>query len=571
MMTTTLLIDISEHSSAGKKARNQDACHYRIPAPHICHIKGAAFALADGISSSTVSQIASDEAVKQFVQEYYKTSDSWSASHCGNQVLQSINAHLYSLTQNSAFRYDLDKGYVCTFSAVIIKGNAAHIFHVGDSRVYLFRGNKSEILTDSHRIEASPRESYLARALGIEHPLKVDYHVIEISAGDVIGLMTDGVFEFTSAKTLNALVSDHQDNFNSLATDVVAHALENGSDDNVTAQFIRVNQLGPTSFQYDATLPVPANLKVGQSFDGYLIERVLYNSNRSHVYQARDEDTDERVVIKVPSIELRESDDYVNRLLLEEWVARKISSDHVISLPERTRPRRYTYCLSEFIEGRTLAQWVLDNPKPNIEKVRDIIEQVGNGLIAMHRADILHQDIRPENIIIEPSGKLKIIDLGAARVLGVSELSVEQEPAILGTAMYAAPEYFLGDLGNTNSDLYSLAVLTYYLLSQRFPYGTQVAKATTLAAQHKLKYQTVLAADREIPSWIDATLKRALHPNPDKRYQDISEFLYNLRHPNPAFLHNVRPPFIQRYPVEFWQWISFLLLISNLIFMALLF
>ena len=229
------------------------------------------------------------------------------------------------------------------------------------------------------------------------------------------------------------------------------------------------------------------------------------------------------------------------------------------------------YTISEYIEGQNLTQWLTDNPKPDVEKVRSIIEQVAQGLMAMHREGLLHQDIRPENIMIEASGNCKIIDLGSARVAGISDALFEHESDIMGTAAYVAPEYFLGDSGCDQSDLYSLAVLTYYLLSDRFPYGTQVAKTRTVAAQHKLKYQSVLDDRRPIPAWIDATLKRALQPNPEKRFASLSEFTYHLRHPSPAFLNRVTAPLIQRHPLKFWQGLSLLLVISNVITFILLY
>lgn len=83
---------------------------------------------------------------------------------------------------------------------------------------------------------------------------------------------------------------------------------------------------------------------------------------------------------------------------------------------------------------------------------------------------------------------------------------------ILGTAQYTAPEYFLGEAGTERSDLFSLAVITYQMLSGRLPYGAEVAKTRTLSAQRKLQYASVLDADREIPAWIDAVLERAVHP-----------------------------------------------------------
>ncbi|MDO6567416.1 protein kinase [Alteromonas sp. 1_MG-2023] len=601
MQTNTLSVHYSEFTDSGVKPVNQDACSGYIPSDTSLTLKGCAFALADGISSSTVSQIASDLAISDFASQYYCTSETWSVAQSAKTVIQGINATLYAKTQQSPFCYTPDKGYVCTFSAVIIKGDTAHIFHVGDARVCLFRNGHCEILTESHRVEYSQHESYLANALGVQANVDIDYLALPLEENDTLVLMTDGVYEFVSPTAINEHIEknslgqsdnsleriDCPERINSLepeqntpeselntsdtrssalAKQIVQLALANGSNDNVTFQSITIKQLDSNKFSPDAdsTLPLPDGISVGDEIDGYVIERQLYQSARSHVYQAKDTASLARVVIKVPSTELALNDDYLEHFALEEWIARRINSEHVIRAPKRAQSPQYNYCINEYLEGRNLSQWLIDNPKPSIEKVRDIIEQVAKGLMAMHREDILHQDIRPENIMIEESGNCKIIDLGSARVAGISELSFHNECEIMGTAAYVAPEYFLGDSGCDQSDLYSLAVLTYYLLSGRFPYGTQVAKSRTVAAQHKLKYQSVLDERQQIPAWIDATLKRALQPNPDKRYSTLSEFIFNLRQPSPAFLNRVTAPLIERYPLRFWQGLSLLLAISNI-------
>lgn len=204
----------------------------------------------------------------------------------------------------------------------------------------------------------------------------------------------------------------------------------------------------------------------------------------------------------------------------------------------------------EYVEGQTLKQWQLDHPTPTLEQVRSIIEQLGKGLQALHRSEILHQDIRPDNLIITPQGIVKIIDFGAARLAG---LQADDEVAgdIPGTALYTAPEYFLGVAGSERSDLYSLAVLTYQLLSGRYPYGADVARAKSIKAQKKLRYQSVFNKNSELPIWLDLTLEKALQVDPNKRYQALSEFLYDLRHPNAEFQKPLS--LIERHPLWFWQ------------------
>ena len=98
---------------------------------------------------------------------------------------------------------------------------------------------------------------------------------------------------------------------------------------------------------------------------------------------------------------------------MEDWIAKRINNPHVLKALPAKRKRNYLYIVTEFIDGQNLSQWIIDNPKPKIEIVRNIIEQVAKGIQAFHRQEMIHQDIRPNNIMIDASGTVKIIDFGS--------------------------------------------------------------------------------------------------------------------------------------------------------------
>ena len=200
---------------------------------------------------------------------------------------------------------------------------------------------------------------------------------------------------------------------------------------------------------------------------------------------------------------------------------------------------------------------MIDNPNPKIEIVRDIAQQIAKGLNAFHKLEMIHQDLRPHNIMIDSNNCIKIIDFGATRVEGLIESNVNLEQENLqGTALYSAPEYFLQEIGTSKSDLFSLGVIIYQMLSNELPYGVQVARCENKTAQNRLVYKSLYP---KFPIWIDETLKKALSVNPDNRYNEISEFIYDLYHPNKKYLNKKKPAIIERNPVIFWQGISFIL------------
>ncbi|WP_432459895.1 protein kinase domain-containing protein [Agarivorans sp. QJM3NY_25] len=563
-MTSVLQVSIGSYSDKGRKPLNQDCHGSLIPRDSLLASKGVAVVMADGISSSLLSHIASETTVNSFLDDYYCTSELWSVQHSVERVLAASNAWLFSQTQHSPYRYDKDKGYVCTCSALVVKGDVAHVFHVGDTRVYRLNQHGLEQLTHDHRLWVSEQQSHLSRALGIEAHCPFDYQSLRVQAADVFILATDGVYEFITAAVLEQALTQHATDLQAAATQIVEQAYQAGSDDNLSLQIVRVEQLPkPLAHPLLETLgsrPFPPDLSAGCSFDGYRIVRQLHASPRSHVYLAIDEQTLSQVILKTPSIEMRADPAYLERFVSEEWIARRINSAYVVKAASQTRPRQYFYSVFEYIEGQSLAQWITDHPKAELGTVRGMVEQIARGLRAFHRMDMLHQDLKPDNIMIDATGTLKIIDFGSVWAAGLAETSSEGESScLLGTALYAAPEYFLGEPGSIRSEQFSLAVIAYHMLSGRYPYAAKVARAKSSAAQQRLHYQSVLDKDREIPAWIDDALAKALQLNPDKRYSEISEFLADLRRPNRQFLNQSRAPLAERNPLALWQGIAAML------------
>ena len=564
-MSAQLKVSVGQYSDKGRKQINQDSHGVYIPEEPLLTSKGIAIALADGISSSNVSQVASQATVTGFLEDYFCTSEAWSVKKSANQVLSATNSWLYSQSQQGRGRYNKDYGYVCTLSAMIIKSTTAHLFHLGDTRIYRLQNNSLEKLTHDHRRWISKEKSYLSRAMGILPRLEIDYDVFQVEVGDSFLLVTDGIYEFVNAQFMQQIMSDYSTDLNAVAKIIVDEAFNQGSTDNLTVQIIKINELPNQNVdeihQQLTKLPFPPLLEARAKFDGYKIIRKVHSTHRSHVYLAVDMETNVQVILKMPSIDKQRDTAYLERFLMEEWVARRINNTpHVLKPCLQTRQRNFIYITMEFIDGQTLTQWMRDNPKPDLETVRKIVEQIAKGLQAFHRLEMLHQDLRPDNIMIDKTGTVKIIDFGATKVAGIMEINTPLERVnLLGTAQYTAPEYLLGETGSLRSDLFSLAIITYQMLTGKLPYGLKVSQALNKNAQNKLKYQALPHDDRHFPLWVDSALKKALHPNPSQRYQVISEFLFDLRHPNKRFQNQIRPPLLERDPVVFWKSLSIIL------------
>ncbi|MDC8786404.1 bifunctional protein-serine/threonine kinase/phosphatase [Roseateles koreensis] len=575
-MSGGLRVTLGQHSQAGCKPVNQDFHGAVLPTGERLRTKGIALALADGISSSSVSQIASAAAVRGFLEDYYCTSEAWSVRRAAQCVLEASNSWLHAQTQRSDARFDKDRGYVCTFSALIFKGREAHLLHVGDTRVYRLHAQALEQLTEDHRVRISSVQSYLGRALGTGPGVEIDYRSWTTEVGELYLLATDGVYEHIDAAAVHAALalapghSNEAGNFDALdaaAAALVATALARGSQDNLTAQLVRIDALPPIDAALLHTqregLRIPPALHPRDRFEGYTIVRELHCSSRSHVHLALDTDSGRQVVLKTPSVDLRDNPAYLDSFLLEEWIARRIDSEFVVKPCPAERPREHLFVALEYVQGQTLAQWMIDHPAPDLDAVRRIIEQVAQGLQAFHRKEMLHQDLRPENLMIDRNGTVKIIDLASTHVAGLTEGTHQaQARALLGSLQYTAPEYFVGGVGTPQSELFSLAVIAYQMLTGQLPYGLQIPRLRKPGDLQGLRYISARERRLDLPPWLDAVLRRALQPQPHKRQEALSEFMHDLRTPGAQYLGLRAPPLIERNPVAFWQGLSLLLTVA---------
>ena len=209
-----------------------------------------------------------------------------------------------------------------------------------------------------------------------------------------------------------------------------------------------------------------------------------------------------------------------------------------------------------------------------IREVRKIIEQIAKGLRAFHRMEMLHQDLKPENIIFDSNGIVKIIDFGSVKIAGIAEITPlkdGEEENILGTLNYTAPEYHLGHPGTARSDFFSLGVIAYEMINRALPFGGDMPEKPTKINLAKLEYVPSFHINAMVPLWIDATLKKATAISPQVRYASLSEFLHDLNTPNQQFLSREESiPLVQKSPLMLWKSLTAILTLTNLFLLYLL-
>ncbi len=551
-LKSTLAIRFAQYSDAGRKPENQDTLGARIPDGPTLATKGIAMAIADGVSSSASAKQASQMAVAGFLSDYYATPDTWRTQQSAIQVIQSLNRYLFGQSQNSV----LQEGHLTTFSALILKGDKAFTFHVGDSRIYRLRDNHLEQLTRDHAQMVDKNTTYLTRAMGADPLLEVDMQTLELEIGDIFLLTTDGVHDFVPPNKLIEQLKELDSNIDGVAKLICEFALNNKSADNLSIQICRVESRGTPS-QSDAVtvlsrLPFPPFLQVGHRIDGLVIKKILHESERSQVYLVENRDGS-HLVMKTPSVNYEDDPVYIERFVMESWIGARIHNAHVVRVVEPPEARSCLYYLTEYVAGPTLTQLIKERAPFGITDAVELTEQLIKGIRAFHRKDTLHQDIKPDNVVVGKRGAV-VVDFGSCWVAGIQEAG---EPfardKILGTLNYSAPEYRYGGTTNHTSDQFSLAVLLYEMLTQKSPYGNQYASAADLKSFQKLAYIPAAKYNPLVPLWLDKALEKALSIAPAQRYESLSEWLQDLKRPNPQWTSQRDRPLLEKNPLAFWR------------------
>ncbi|CAC9592765.1 Nitrite transporter-associated serine/threonine protein kinase [uncultured Gammaproteobacteria bacterium] len=560
-----LKVTIDSHTIAGTKPENQDACAYHLPDTKSLEYKGVAVVIADGVSACTRAREASSCCVSGFLSDYYSTPDSWSVEHSATKVISALNNWLYS----QSIRSDEVSSMLSTLSVIIVKSNIAHVFHVGDSRIYRFRSGVLTQLTNDHILSLNKEKTYLSRAMGFDLRINVDYQTFDLEQGDQFLMTTDGVHDYLDDALLEILMSRSVK-----ADDIVSRALDSGSIDNITAVIATIQQLPEKNldeaFDELTQRPVPPDLNKGMKINGFEVQSMLISSAKMQLYKAKDIATGQIVALKTPSINFEDDAQYLKHFMYEKWVGQRVQSPHVVKIHNSDEQSTFLAYAMEYIKGQTLRQWIDNNPNPDVEIVVSYVKQIIQGVRAFHRQEMLHCDLKPENIMIDELGQIKIIDFGSARIAGVSELvSPINSVGNQGTQGYTAPEVILDEHVSQASDQFSLGAIVYEIFASTLVYQDKLDKDLSVKKLSKLKYESTLMHNPNLPVWIDGAIRKACSLDVTDRYEVLSEFLYDLEHPNPKFLsiQKIKQPESKLSNYRFWLALSFT---SNFVFLLLL-
>ena len=260
--------------------------------------------------------------------------------------------------------------------------------------------------------------------------------------------------------------------------------------------------------------------------DRYEIEKLIGEGGMANVYLAHDTILDRKVAVKVLRGDLAGDEKFVRRFQREALSASSLSHPNIVEIYDVGEDDGNFYIVMEFIEGKTLKQLIKKRGVLSLSETIDIMLQLLDALATAHDSYIIHRDIKPQNIMIKESGLVKITDFGIAMALNSVELT--QTNSVMGSVHYLPPEQASGKGSTIRSDIYSLGILMFEMLTGKMPFKGD--SAVEIALKHmKEPLPSVRELNPVVPQSVENIIIKAAAKNPKNRYRDVREMAADIK------------------------------------------
>lgn len=242
------------------------------------------------------------------------------------------------------------------------------------------------------------------------------------------------------------------------------------------------------------------------------------------VYKAQDRKLNRLVAVKVMKAEFREDTSFVQKFQKEAQAAAKLSHPNVVNVYDVGEDRGLYFIVMELIEGITLKNYIGKKGKLSVKEATSIAIQVSLGLEAAHNCGIVHRDVKPQNIIISTDGKVKLSDFGIAKAINSNTITAN----VMGSVHYSSPEQVRGGISDAKSDIYSLGITMYEMVTGRVPFdGDTTVSIAIKHLQEEIVPPSIYTPD--LPYSLEQVILKCTQKNPDRRYQNVGELIDDLK------------------------------------------
>lgn len=439
-----------------------------------------------------------------------------------------------------------------TMTVSLFRHNEVNIGHVGDCRVYLVQQGRIRQVTNDHSYagvqlklglinvqEAANSEmrSVLTRSIGQEPTLRVDFHTITVSRGDVIVQMCDGVWTQLTEGEIAEIVTKQTPE--EACKSLVTMAERRGADDNLSVQVIQVRGVerlsyyrGRPTFQKESPANMGSDLEVGQLLDGrFQITDLISRSGMASIFKAIDQTTGDVVALKVPFMQFESDPGFYQRFQREMAIGKALQHPYILRMiDDESLQKSRPYIVMEYLDGQTLGHLMQQiRPFPEADGLK-LISRVCEAIHYMHEHDVVHRDLKPDNIMICSDGSIRIMDFGIAKYEGQRRLTFGGFTPTMGTPDYMAPEQVKGKRGDARTDIYSLGAILYEMLTGSAPFE---GANPFIIMNSRLSGDPIAPRKRneKISPQVEEIILHAMARLPADRYQTALEMKNDLDHP----------------------------------------
>ena len=467
--------------------------------------------VCDGVGSAMHGAEAAKRTAQFLVQSLKNRPRSWSMEKSIRHFIENINRVLYLESMEQYERQEL----VTTLTLVVIEGDRLYGANVGDSRIYLSRNGQFAQLSSDHAMDEEGMENVLTAAIGLEESVEPYYFENNLQAGDRILLCSDGLYNELSSEELAEGIKVG-------ASFLVKKASKKHNDDlpdDTTAVVIEIKELDPRLKLKQTDLIIQEQYKKGDEIDGYRLIKPLIQNNRTWLCEKKGV----QYVIKFAPPEAIDDEVMLDLFVKEVWMANRLKAGF---FPKAVIPKKRThrYYIMRYIEGVSLKEYIAKKPLSV-----DLGVELAHFLLKMSqyliKFNLVHGDIKPENIIVTKRKEkivFKMVDFGS-----ITEAYSTVTRA--GTPSYLAPERFKQAPITEQTEIYAIGVTLYEALTQKFPFG-EIEPFQTPSFDKDAKHPSKL--NPKIPHWLESVILRAIETDPDKRYHNYSEMLYEIDNPD---------------------------------------
>jgi serine/threonine protein phosphatase PrpC len=454
-----------------------------------------------------------------------------------------IFRQIYDTASSKIFQSAREKGRMATTMLTsIFRHDKVNIAHVGDSRAYLVRAGKIRRLTSDHSYTSlqvklglllernamtSPHRSTLTRALGFDPLCRYDVITEPLHAGDLVLQCSDGLYGFVLDEEIqDILVKYHP---GQACKNLIALAEKRQASDNVSLQLIQIWDVDYPVGQ--AAPPKPkatgSDVNVGTLLDDrFEITDVIAKSGMASLFKANDRKTGQAVALKIPHLQIESDPAGFERFRREEEIGLRLNHPYILKIipvEKKSRP----YIAMEYLEGQTLNDLLTRvRPLPEPDAAR-IASRICEALEYLHKNEVVHRDLKPQNIMLCNDGTIRIMDFGIAKSLASRRLTFVGFTPTMGTPDYMAPEQVKGSRGDHRTDIYSLGAILYEMTTGEVPFG---GDSPYVIMNSRVTGDPVAPrkVNPKLTPVIEEITLHAMERDPKRRYQSAEEMKREL-------------------------------------------